>query len=78
MPRQLRAFAAFWYDFLIGDDWLIPVMVIAGLAATYGLAHARADRLVAAARGGSGGLVGQPLARCPPETLTELPYGGPM
>jgi hypothetical protein len=40
MPRQLRAFAAFWYDFLIGDDWLIPVMVIAGLAATYGLAQA--------------------------------------
>jgi hypothetical protein len=40
MPRQLRAFAAFWYDFLIGDDWLVPVAVIAGLAATYGLAQA--------------------------------------
>jgi hypothetical protein len=41
MSRRLKAFAAFWYDFLIGDDWLIPVAVIAGLAATYGLAHAR-------------------------------------
>ncbi len=40
MSRRLKAFAAFWYDFLIGDDWLIPVVVIAGLAATYGLAHA--------------------------------------
>jgi hypothetical protein len=40
VPRQLRAFAAFWYDFLIGDDWFIPVAVIAGLAATYGLAQA--------------------------------------
>jgi hypothetical protein len=39
MPRRMKAFAAFWYDFLIGDDWLIPVAVIAGLAATYGLAH---------------------------------------
>ena len=41
MSRRLKAFAAFWYDFLIGDDWLIPVAVIAGLAATYGLADAR-------------------------------------
>lgn len=40
MPRRLRAFAAFWYDFLVGDDWLLPAAVIAGLAATYGLAHA--------------------------------------
>jgi hypothetical protein len=39
MSRRLKAFAAFWYDFLIGDDWLIPVAVIAGLAAAYGLAH---------------------------------------
>ena len=40
MPRRLRAFAAFWYDFLIGDDWLIPVIVIAGLVATFALAQA--------------------------------------
>jgi hypothetical protein len=41
MPRWLKAFAAFWYDFVVGDDWLIPVAVIAGLAATFGLAQAR-------------------------------------
>jgi hypothetical protein len=40
MSRRLRAFAAFWYDFLIGDDWLIPVIVIAGLVATFALARA--------------------------------------
>ena len=39
MSRRLKAFAAFWYDFIVGDDWLIPVLVVAGLAATYGLAH---------------------------------------
>lgn len=39
MSQRLRAIAAFWYDFLIGDDWLIPVIVIAGLGATFGLAH---------------------------------------
>jgi hypothetical protein len=40
MAGRLKAFAAFWYDFIVGDDWLIPVLVVAGLAATYGLAHA--------------------------------------
>jgi hypothetical protein len=40
MTGRLKAFAAFWYDFIVGDDWLIPVLVVAGLAATYGLANA--------------------------------------
>ena len=39
MTRRLRALAAFWYDFLIGDDWLLALVVAAGLAVTYGLAH---------------------------------------
>jgi hypothetical protein len=39
MSSRLKAFAAFWYDFIVGDDWLIAVAVIAGLAATYALAH---------------------------------------
>jgi hypothetical protein len=37
---KLRAFGAFWYDFVIGDDWLIAVAVVAGLAGTYGLHRA--------------------------------------
>ncbi len=32
---RLRAFGAFWYDFLIGDDWLLAVAVLAGLAVTW-------------------------------------------
>jgi hypothetical protein len=32
---RARAFAAFWYDFVIGDDWLIAVAVVAGLAGTW-------------------------------------------
>jgi hypothetical protein len=40
VTRRLRAFGAFWYDFLIGDDWLLALVVAAGLAATYGLAQA--------------------------------------
>ena len=32
---RLRAFAAFWYDFIIGDDWRVAIGVAAALAATY-------------------------------------------
>ena len=35
MARRIRAFAAFWYDFVVGDDWLIAVGVVIGLALTY-------------------------------------------
>ena len=31
MAERLRAFAAFCYDFVIGDDWLIAVGVVIGL-----------------------------------------------
>jgi len=37
---KLRAFGAFWYDFVIGDDWLVAVGVVIGLAVTYGLDQA--------------------------------------
>ena len=40
MMTRLRAFGAFWYDFVIGDDWLVAAGVIAGLAGTYGLHRA--------------------------------------
>jgi hypothetical protein len=36
---RLRAFGAFWYDFVIGDDWVVAAVVIAGLAGTYLLSH---------------------------------------
>jgi uncharacterized membrane protein YbhN (UPF0104 family) len=37
MKRRISAFAGFWYDFVVGDDWRVPVAVIAALALTYGL-----------------------------------------
>jgi uncharacterized damage-inducible protein DinB len=36
---RLRSFGAFWYDFVVGDDWRIPVVVVIGLAVTAVLAH---------------------------------------
>jgi hypothetical protein len=40
MSARLRAFGAFWYDFVIGDDWLVAAGVVIGLAGTYGLNRA--------------------------------------
>ena len=37
---RIRAFGAFWWDFIVGDDWRIAAGVILGLAATAGLAAA--------------------------------------
>jgi hypothetical protein len=37
---RLRAFLAFWYDFVVGDDWLVAVGVVVGLALTYALSRA--------------------------------------
>ena len=40
MIEKLRGFAAFWYDLIVGDDWLVAVGVVVALALTYGLARA--------------------------------------
>lgn len=32
---RVRAFLAFWYDFVVGDDWRVAVGVAAALAVTY-------------------------------------------
>jgi hypothetical protein len=39
MGERLRGFAAFWYDFVVGDDWVIAVGVVASLAVTYALSR---------------------------------------
>jgi hypothetical protein len=31
----LRSFGAFWYDFVIGDDWRVAVGVVLAIAVTY-------------------------------------------
>ena len=40
MIARLRQFCAFWYDFVIGDDWRVAAGVVVALGATYGLHHA--------------------------------------
>ena len=35
MTAKLRAFGAFWYDFIIGDDWRVALGVVLAFAATY-------------------------------------------
>jgi uncharacterized membrane protein len=40
---QLRSFGAFWYDFVIGDDWRVAVAVALALATTYGVSRATPD-----------------------------------
>jgi hypothetical protein len=38
--HRIKAFGAFWYDFIIGDDWHVAAIVVAGLIVTALLAHA--------------------------------------
>jgi membrane protein implicated in regulation of membrane protease activity len=37
--RWVFAFLRFWYDFIVGDDWLIAVGVVAAIALTALIAH---------------------------------------
>jgi hypothetical protein len=37
--RRLKSFGAFWYDFVVGDDWRLAVLVVAGLGLTAILTH---------------------------------------
>ena len=39
MSRRLRSFGAFWYDFIVGDDWRGAAAVALALAATVLLVH---------------------------------------
>ena len=32
--RHLAAFGRFWYDFLVGDDWIIAATVVGAVAVT--------------------------------------------
>ena len=39
LVKRLRSIGAFWYDFVVGDDWRIAVVVVAALALTALLVH---------------------------------------
>jgi len=43
VKARLRAIGAFWYDFVIGDDWRGAAVVAAALAVTAILAHGISD-----------------------------------
>lgn len=34
MIASIRAFGAFWYEFVVGDDWRVAVGVVVALALT--------------------------------------------
>lgn len=36
----VKRFGLFWYDFVVGDDWIIAAGVVAAIAGTYGLHRA--------------------------------------
>jgi hypothetical protein len=37
--RRVKAFGAFWYDFVVGDDWRMAVAVVVALAVTYAVSR---------------------------------------
>jgi tryptophan-rich sensory protein len=37
--EKLRAFGAFWYDFIVGDDWRVAAGVSAALVITYAVSR---------------------------------------
>ena len=39
VSARLRAFAAFWYDFVVGDDWRVAVGVAVALAVTWAVSR---------------------------------------
>ena len=38
--RYIIGFAAFWYDFIVGDDWRVAAAVVVGLICTALLSQA--------------------------------------
>ncbi len=38
LGRWIRGFGAFWWDFIVGDDWRVAAGVVVALAVTAGLA----------------------------------------
>lgn len=35
VAARVKAFLAFWYDFVVGDDWRVALGVVTTLAVTY-------------------------------------------
>lgn len=39
MIKRIKAFGAFWYDFIVGDDWRVAVGVVVAFAVTWTLSR---------------------------------------
>ena len=39
MKARVRSFAAFWYDFVVGDDWRVAVGVVIAFGLTYAVSR---------------------------------------
>ena len=37
--RWLRAFGRFWWEFVVGDDWVVAVLVVIAIGVTAFFAH---------------------------------------
>jgi hypothetical protein len=37
--KKITAFFAFWYAFIVGDDWRVATGIAAALALTYGISR---------------------------------------
>jgi len=38
--NRLRRFGRFWWDFVVGDDWIVAALIALGIGATAALAAA--------------------------------------
>jgi hypothetical protein len=39
VKARLSAFAGFWYDFVVGDDWTVAAGVVVAFALTYAVSR---------------------------------------
>jgi hypothetical protein len=39
--RYITAFFKFWYDFIVGDDWIIAVSITGAIALTFRLVQSK-------------------------------------
>ena len=73
MIGKLRAFGAFWYDFIVGDDWLVALGVLLALAITYAAQpHHGRSGVVDRRRGRRNSVAPQRLPGDTPSTLSRL------
>ena len=72
MTSRLTAFARFWYDFVVGDDWRVAVAVIAALALTHAVSTTVRARVADTACHRGGGASADCVAGGPPSIIQPV------